>query len=233
MKTKKLFWWWATIVLVLFSSMRAKRVFSVSSPTPSGEIQGKIEEIRDSIRQQVEEKIEQILAERKKVGWVGIIKQKGVTSFTLETRKGEREVLFSEETRVVNRRSQKKSLEDLTEGKQIAALGYQQGESILEAKRIILIEKPKPPKAALVGLISDKSSVEKLLVITPIQDKSQVVEIVIGEKSKITNAADEKVTYEELNKGQKVAVVYEEDEEQKEALLIKILSPKKNGTENS
>jgi len=193
--------------------------------TPSGKIQEKTKEkqITESVRKLVEEKVQQLLAERKKTGWLGTVQEKNTISLTIETRRGTREVLFSEETRIVNLKSQPQDLNDLTTGKKIVALGYQQGENILEAKRIIVVENPSSVKTALLGRVSDKSTIEKLLVITPANDKDQTVEITISPETKILNIKNEEVAYEDLEKGQRVGLVYKKTTEGNLALLIKIL----------
>jgi len=211
------------VIFCILSSFSSST--KATETTFSGEIRGETKEkqITESVRKLVEEKVQQLLTERKKIGWLGTIQERNTISLTIETRKGAKEILFSEDTKVVNLKSQSQDLDYLTEGKKIVALGYQQGENILEARRIIVVENPSFVKVALLGRVSDKSTVEKLLVITPANDKDQTVEIIISSKTKILNIKNEKVAYENLEKGQRVGLVYKKTTEDNLALLIKIL----------
>jgi len=210
----------AAILLLPFSTVDATPTPEL---TPEEAVDEKIKEIRESVRKQVEEKIDQILSDQKKIAWAGTIKEKGETSLALTTRRGEREVIFSDETVIVNQQSQKKTLEDLSEGKRVAALGYQQSENILEAKRIIIITNTSVEKMGLVGIISDKSTVDQLIAVAPVNDKDQVIEVAIQKQTSFIDGKEKPATYDNLEKGQKIAVVYEKEEEKNNALLIRVL----------
>ena len=66
---------------------------------------------------------------------------------------------------------------------------------------------------------------EKLLVVTPIADKDNPQEIVVTERTRILNYKNELITYDNLQKGNFVAVIYkqEENNEEKTALIIKVI----------
>ncbi|MCD6225817.1 hypothetical protein J7J95_01915 [bacterium] len=208
-----------------FGKTISEEVKKATVPAQWREKSKKIQEIKEKVKEKAKEKVRKILSERKRVGWLGVIRKKTATSLTIETRRGLREVLFTEETKIVNLRSQPLTLDDLTEGKRIVALGYRQSEKIMEAKRIIATHHRRFRKRGLVGKISDKSSVEKLLVVTPIADKDNPQEIVVTERTRILNYKNELITYDNLQKGNFVAVIYkqEENNEEKTALIIKVI----------
>jgi len=234
---KKLFFLSIITVAILSLVLLKNPIAQEETPSPAlpeepktEEIQlkddSRIQEIKETIRQKVEEKLDQAISEQKKVGWLGIIKMIDSSTITLESSEGnERQVLFSDETIVVTQKSQKLKIEDLTEGKKIVALGFQESESIADAKRIILVsEDSESNKLPLLGTISDKSQVEDLIVVTPLRNKDQALEITVSTKAQIVDQEGKELNYDSLKKGQKVALVYQVDEEENTALLIKILS---------
>ncbi len=226
---KKLFFL-TTLIFLTATLFLIKKPFAQESTfSAEGDDKSKeIEQIKKSVQQIVEEKLEQVISEQKKVGWLGTIINKDSSTITLENNNNEREILFSDETVIVDLKSQKLKLEDLAEGKKVVALGYQQAENIMEAKRVILVNETETNKLPLLGTISDKSQVENLIVITPANDKDQTLEIMIGPKTEIVNENDEEIGYDKLEKGQRVGVVYETGEATNSALLIRIMSAPEN-----
>ncbi|MFH1601611.1 MAG: hypothetical protein ABIB61_01505 [Candidatus Shapirobacteria bacterium] len=206
----------------LFSSLR----ISAQDSTPSAkeeELNTQIEQIKNAVREQVEEKLKSITAEQKKVSWVGTIKEKDNSTIALENSQGERQALYDEETVVVNLSSQEQDFQDLTEGKKVAILGYEQTPNLINAKRIILVKENNLQKFPSVGIISDKSQVENLLVITPLINKDQSLEILTNSQSKVMDSEGKIISYKELEKEQKVALVYQTDDKGSTALLIRVL----------
>lgn len=191
--------------------------------------------IREEVKKKVEEKIKEVISRKSRRGWRGIIKEKTAASIKLETRKGEREVLYDEETTIINERRQKTTDKALVVGKEIIAMGYPQSENLLESKRIVLLPKttPKPSKIPLLGIISDKSQEEKLLAVTPIKNKNQLIELTITFKTKILGKDGKKATYNDFEKGQKIVAVYQKEEKENKTLIIKIItSPPKTTSTN-
>jgi len=204
---------------------------AIASPpeTELTETDSRIQEIKETVRQKVEEQLNQVIAEQKKIGWLGVIKMIDASIITLENSEGiERQILFNDETTIVSQKSQKLKIEDLTEGNRIVALGFQEGENIADAKRIILTEEAEINKFPLIGTISDKSQVEDLIVITSAQNKDQTLEISITAQSEIINENEEKGNYESLKKGQEIALVYQATEKINTAFLIRILNSEEN-----
>jgi hypothetical protein len=185
--------------------------------------------IREEVKKKVEEKIQQVINRKSKRGWVGVITKKSAASIKLETRKGEREVLYDEDTTVINERRKSVGTNELTVGKRVIAMGYLQSDSLLEAKRIVLIPQggKEISRVPVLGIISDKSREEKLLAITPIRDKNQLIELTTDSKTKIIGKRGKKISYKDLQKGQKVVAVYEKDGKPNAtlALIIKVIAP--------
>ena len=210
------------LTIFLFSATFSARAAEQES-TPSSDLDSRMLEVREAVEQIVGEKLEQLISEQKKVGWLGIITNKDNSTITLEGNDKERQLLFSDETIIVDLKSQKLKLEELTTGKKIVGLGYQQTENIMEAKKVILVDEIETSKLPLLGTVSDKSQVENLIVITPIYDKDQTLEITLNSKTEIINQDNEKSNYNDLEKGQKIAVVYQAGEEENTALMIRII----------
>jgi len=214
----------ALILLALFSFLA--KISLAQEETFSAQTESKTEaseRVTELVKQKVKEKLEEILSKQKKVGWVGTIKSKDASTITLENQAKVREILYSDETKIVNLQSQSKKIEDLTEGKKIVALGYQQTPDIIEAKRIIITQESKSNKLPFLGILSDKSQVEKLIVVTSTNNKDLIQEIIVDQKTKIITEEDESGNYESLAKGQKVALVYQVIEEENTALMIRII----------
>ncbi len=221
----------SSFVLLKSSAALESTPSAIASPpeTELTETDSRIQEIKETVRQKVEEQLNQVIAEQKKIGWLGVIKMIDASIITLENSEGiERQILFNDETTIVSQKSQKLKIEDLTEGNRIVALGFQEGENIADAKRIILTEEAEINKFPLIGTISDKSQVEDLIVITSAQNKDQTLEISITAQSEIINENEEKGNYESLKKGQEIALVYQATEKINTAFLIRILNSEEN-----
>jgi hypothetical protein len=184
--------------------------------------------IREEVKKKVEEKIRQVINRKSKRGWVGVITKKSAASIKLETRKGEREVLYDEDTTIINQRRKSVSTDELAVGKHIIAMGYLQSDTLLEAKRIVFIPQKEKEvrRVPVLGIISDKSREEKLLAITPVRNKNQLVEITTNNKTKIIGKNGQEITYKDLKKGQKVVAIYKKDGKPNAtlALIIKVIA---------
>ncbi len=210
------------MALAFFSTISIKAVTQTSTNTAT-------QKIRDEIQKKVEEKVKGIINEKKKKGWVGIVKSKDEVSLKLETTQGEeREVLIDPETTVISSKRKKISLNKIVVGKKLLAMGYLNGENILLGKRIISLEKEEPVNHfASFGTVSDRSISQKIITLTPSANKDQALEIVIINKTKISSFEKDDLGYDDLVPGSKVAIIYQnnpKDEKEKQALVIKIVS---------
>ncbi|MFH1840572.1 MAG: hypothetical protein ABH807_00210 [Candidatus Shapirobacteria bacterium] len=125
--------------------------------TPAGEVdQEKIQEIREAVKEMVKEKI----VARQMRGYAGVINKLTETELVLETeRNGVKTVSLTSGTQIVNK-------SNLKEGVYAIAIGIMETEEKLEAKRVVISQKPKTVKrVAAAGKVIDISAEEKLLTV--------------------------------------------------------------------
>jgi hypothetical protein len=185
----------------------------------------KIQGIKDEAKKAVKERLQNVINQDTKKGWVGIIKSKDATSLTIEDKQGnQKEILYDDETIVISENRQTLEIDDLVVGKNILAMGYLQSTKTLEGKRVIFVDEEKRNETqSVIGLISDKSVETKLVVITPLKDKNEVIEMEINTKTDIILSDGNQGDYDDLEVSQKIVVVFENVSKQKIAKAIKII----------
>lgn len=230
--TNKIF----TIVAVLFAGLLlVSPSFAVTAPDDRSQAgqatksasttDEKIQGIRDEVRKAVEEKLQDVLDQDIKKGWVGTIKNKDVTSLIIEDDQGnQKEVLYDSETVIVSENRKSLTIDDLAVGKNILAMGYLQSSKIMEGKRIVFIEQQEQSLVfSAIGIISDKSIETKLVAITPPKDKDQVIELEINDYSTILSKDGQDIDYDDLEIGQKIVVVFKQSESKNSVKAMRIV----------
>lgn len=186
-----------------------------------------VQSVREQIQKQVEERVANLLEENKKRGWSGVILKSDNTGFEIENSfaNSTREVLIGPDTTIISETRQSLDIEDLVVGKKILAMGYLNGENILLGKRILVIEEDDSQRNRFpaFGTLSDKSLNEKIITVVSEKGKDDIHQLTINSKSIIETLDKEKVVYDDLVSGSKVALVYENDEDEKIVLSMKIL----------
>lgn len=212
-----------TFLSVLFLSLSINFVYA-QTMEPDEEV---VQSVREQIQKQVEEKVANLLEENKKRGWSGVILKSDNTGFEIKNSftNSTREVLIGPDTTVISETRQSLDIEDLTIGKKILAMGYLNGENILLGKRILVISEDNSQRNRfpVFGTLSDKSLNEKIITVVSEKDKDDIHQLTINSKSIIETLDKEKVVYDDLTSGSKVALVYESDENEKIVLSMKIL----------
>jgi len=193
--------------------------------TVAGKNTEEIGKIRDEIKKAVEEKLRQVIGSQAKRGWIGTIMEKDKTSLVIKDQKDQRrEILLDEEVKIINTKRKVVEAEELVVGKKILAMGYLQSETILEARRIVLLNPESKRKLnAIMGVISDKSRERNLIAVTPLKNADQVIEISVNSNSKIISAEGKPSSYDDLEAGQRIIVVIAKNEETNVAKILKIL----------
>lgn len=234
---KKILFFFPLVISLFLSPLPAKGEEEIFPSPPLATVAGQvtpekneeIKKIREEVKKAVEKKVKEVINQRKKRAWLGTIKEKDNLSLTLETPKGEkRQVFYSEETVVINLKRKPFELDDLTIGKRIVAMGYLEGETTLEGRRIVLLEeKEERKRKPVVGIISDKSKAEKLIVVTPARHPEETIEMTISETTVILLPQNQKGDYQDLSPGQKIVAIYQSQEEKiNEARKIRIIKSK-------
>ncbi len=186
-----------------------------------------VQGVREQIQKQVEERVTSLLEENKKRGWSGTIIKSDNTGFQIDNSytNTTREVLVDPDTSIISETRQNLDIEDLTVGKKILAMGYLNGENILVGKRVLVIgeDDSQRNRFPAFGTLSDKSINEKIITVVSNKDKDIILQLTINSKSTVETLDENKVDYDDLVAGSKVALVYEDSEDEKIVLSMKIL----------
>jgi len=148
---------------------RAIVIDEVASPT--GELKEKVQEIRQLVREKVQEKLAEIKNRQEKRAYVGKISAIENTTITLESKKGAKKVLVNEETTIVGALRKTLKLADLKVGDAIIAMGTIGEDGAMTAKRIVVIPQsltaPTSPKIrrAVFGRVKEIDRVNQILTL--------------------------------------------------------------------
>jgi len=193
--------------------------------TSEGKLEEKIQQIREAVREKVRERVEEVRQGIPRA-YFGEIKQIGSQEFTLETRREEIQVKVSAETKIVGKNKQNLEFKDLKVGDYCIAMGYSTENKALEAKRIVLISKPKPPlRATIFGKVTDISEEEKVLTVKN-ERRGLTYTIATSEKTMITKKGEtriEKVDFSAIKIGDRVVVVGTRKENEEKIINAKII----------
>ena len=193
--------------------------------TSEGKLEEKIQQIREAVREKVKERVQEIRQGIPRA-YFGEIKQIGSQEFTLQTRREEIQVRVNQETKIIGRSKQNLEFKDLKVGDNCIAMGYLNGNRVLEAKRIVLIPKPKPPKRiAFWGKVSDISSEEKVLTVIN-EKKGLTYTVAVNEKTVITKKVGtsiQRVNFSAIEIGDRVVVVGTPSETEEKIITAKII----------
>ncbi|MGB9911034.1 MAG: DUF5666 domain-containing protein [Microgenomates group bacterium] len=196
------------------------------SPKVRPEIKEKINQIREVVKERVQERIQLI---RKARGYQGEIVQinEELSTITLKIKNNRLlEVKVTEETKIVGLKRENLKLTDLKVGNWIIAMGYLNEEGILEAKRIVVINKPKlHTRTAVMGKITDLSTEEKLITLKTLA-KNEVYLVTVTDETKITKKITTRVqsiNYSDLQIGDRIVVVGIPKENGEKTITAKII----------
>lgn len=196
-----------------------------SSPAAEEEIEEKIKEIREAVKEKVREKIEEVKSGIPRA-YVGEITQIGESEFSIETRKETVQVKVTSETKIIGKGKQTLELKDLKIGDFCIAMGYLGENGTLEAKRIVIATKPKPPVREVVfGRVTDISSEEKILTVKN-EKKGLTYTVVVTDKTIITKKTDmkvEKVKFSAIEINDRVVAIGTPTENEEKLITAKII----------
>jgi len=195
----------------------------VSSPTTTPEEE---QEATDSVREKVQEKVSAARSSPKFV--LGSITDKQETTLEVKTQKGEIEQVSAsdENTTFIKMDKTKKEIKyaDVAIGDFVLAMGFKNGNSVMDSRRILIISPLEPTTRRVV-----------MGTITNVQKAQVTIEALIGgEKLTISNSKNltvladskekvEEINFSELEVDQKALVVGETDEGKFVARTIRVL----------
>ncbi|MBM3209393.1 hypothetical protein FJZ40_03825 [Candidatus Shapirobacteria bacterium] len=189
---------------------RAIVIDDTASPTgtlsvPTGSLKEKVQEIRQLVKEKVQERIEEIKKNGTRRAYVGQIATINSTegTLTVDTKKGTRSVTTNEETKIVDAKRQPVEFSSLKVDDLIIAMGIVNEEDVMTAKRIVVMAKPKTPppnRRAIHGQVTQIKSAEKTVTITRLPKKDLNYTIKATNETKITKKVDGKVQKVEFAK---------------------------------
>ena len=184
----------------------------------------KIKEIRDAVKEKVRETIEEV-GQGKLIAYVGTISQLDKPNFSLETRKGDKTVQTSQETKFIGSGREEIEFSDLEENDYLIVIGYLTG-GVLDARRVIVSSKPKPIIRELAfGKVTDISTEEELLTVKNSR-KQMTYTITTSSKTVITKKVDgkvEKIDFEEIEINDRILAIVTASENEEKMITAKII----------
>lgn len=192
---------------------------------PQGSIEEKIQQIRDEVKKKVREKIEET-KKGTKTAYAGEIIQITDLSLTLSTFMGEKNVQVATDTAIISRGSQKMTFQDLKVGNFVLTMGYLADNNLLEAKRIVVANKPKNIVLEVAfGKVTDISADEKIITVKN-EKKNLLYTIEVTDKTIITKKVDgsvKKVKFADIAKDDRLVAVGTPTENEEKIIVAKLI----------
>jgi len=205
------------LFLLLILTNFASPVLALSpSPTPDSpqtETNENIQKIRQAVEEKVKEKLASITTSVSsgKKGFVGDIKKIDQNQITINFRNQDFLLEVNSDTVFIDEKRNKTSLDKLSEGQSILAMGYLDDSSpILDTKRLIILpsESFQPKQHIIIGSIADISVSSSVLVLIPLNNKDLQYQIKTDNKT-VTLTPDLKTSkISTLENGQKIIAVF-------------------------
>lgn len=185
-----------------------------------------VQQIREKVKEIVREKIEEVKKGQIRA-FVGEISQISNLNITITNPRGEKQVRVSEETKIIGKGRKEIKLEDLEIGNFILAMGYLGDNSVLEARRIVVAEKPKlPARAVAFGKVTDISTTGEKILTVKNEKKGITYTVVVTDKTIITKKGEtkiEKVNFSAIEKGDRVVAIGTPTENETKLITAKII----------
>jgi len=178
-------------------------------PSEVSQKQEEIEALREEVQKRVKEKLDTILNDQKRRGWIGVIEEKGETGFEIKNNDQLRSVTIASDVVIIDQKRASIEFIDLEVGQRVMALGYEQIDGVLEAKRIIVTPEPEKRETRVIfASIDDTSEEEELLSITDSHQNQYQLMInkntLIKQKDNLTQKG---LKYSDLESDQKIIAI--------------------------
>lgn len=181
-----------------------------ASPGAEEDLEEKVQSIRDAVKEKVQEKLE----EAKKRAFVGEMTEISNSTLTLKIREGEKQIKVNEEATIIDLERKEIELGDLEIGSFLIAMGYVEETGILDARRLVVTEKPEGlPQTVAFGEVTDKSTEENVLTVKHPR-KGTVWSVEVLKKTTITKKGEDKpeeLDFDEIEVGDRVVAIGETD----------------------
>ncbi|HUV72083.1 MAG TPA: hypothetical protein VMW25_03670 [Clostridia bacterium] len=199
---------------------------STATPTLADEEDEKVQEIRDKVKEKVNEIKEKI----EKKAYVGQVTQITDSTLVLDNFRGKQRVRLTEETSIIGTNKKQIKIKDLVVGDKVISMGTVSENEILEASRVVAVLQPQNPPAkriVFMGTVAEVDSKKSELTLRTVKNQEESLSLKVDAKTKIVQEPENKdLSFKDLQKEQKVIVIYPEPAEGKTPLAkqISILS---------
>ncbi|MBM3205532.1 hypothetical protein FJZ41_01625 [Candidatus Shapirobacteria bacterium] len=194
------------------------------SPTPT-ETDSAGQEIRDKVKEIVQEKIQQTQKGEKRA-FFGEINAIADEILTLNTSQGEKKIRIATDSALIGTGNKKIKLQDLKTGLFTIAMGFMEDNNVLGVRRLVVGEKSKTPEREVAfGMVTDISSQENILTIKN-EKKNLIYTVEVNSKTVITKKVDgkvQKVKLEVITKGDKLVAIGTPSENEEKIITAKII----------
>ena len=196
------------------------------SATPTGDNLDEIQKIRMAVQEKVKEKLNQIVKpDNSKKGYLGTISSLDANSLTISRNGSDKDINFDDSTAFIDINRKKIDSSKLKVGQSITALGYDNQQGSLDAKRVIINDPDYVPtkNTIVIGKIVDRSQTSNVALLIPSINKNNQYQITFSTSSTITSISGAKVTIKDITTGKKVIVVLTQDVKNKSASATNII----------
>ena len=170
-----------------------------------------IQKIREVVQQKVKEKLASITSTSTgKKAYIGTIDEITSNDITISYLDQQHQLIVDSDTVFIDTKRNKTTLDKITPGQAILAMGYLNESQILETKRLIIVspESLENKKHTVVGKIVDISSSSPIFVLIPSSDKDMQYQIKTDTKTKIILKDKTELKISDLANGQKIIVIF-------------------------
>ena len=208
------------IYLLLFSLLFTRLIQPIHgveitptpTPTSNAPVDNKnIQKIREVVQQKVKEKLAAITStSTNKKAYIGIIDKITSNNITISHLDQEQQLTVDQDTVFIDTKRNKTTLEKITPGQAVLAMGYLNESQILETKRLIIVDADslESKKHTVVGKIVDISSSSPIFVLIPSDNKNTQYQIKTDTKTQTVLKNKTKLKISDLSNGQKVIVIF-------------------------
>lgn len=206
------------------SYVLAQSPSSESTPTASENLNEKIKDIREAVKEKVQEKIDTVQRGQKRA-FVGKVDEIANSTLIMTDREGKKQAKVDEEAKIISEARKEIKLEDLEVGSWVIAMGYLEETDLLNTLRIVAVEEPKPiTREVAFGKVTDISEEDVLTIKNKRRELTYT--IATNSKTKITQRANgktEEVEFTSIQLDDRVVAVGTPSENEEKIITAKII----------
>jgi hypothetical protein len=213
------------ILLVLTAILNTKYVFAVSTPTPSpiltttpvsspsSVLEENVAEVRNALKEAVKNKINEIKDKIEKKSYVGNILEITDSAIVITNFRGKQRIRILEDSTIINALKREIKANALEVEDKIIAIGDIAENEVLEAKRIVVVEKPKTVPLKRRVILGNIEAIDSKFTNITIKDTTNSTVFLLTKDTKIYffNDQTKKLKSNELKLNQKVLLIYFEN----------------------